>query len=825
MTSSLSSSALNKISNLLYEFSIPLGLSYILQQAILTTQDNPNTPTIPTMRAPREWFSQPRPCTDQTVEVLTVNLKQPSTVSSLAFQVLNVPCVVQGWYQDRNQNWIPLTDLASSNPISVNINYSASTSWYAFESDVVSVVAIAVQLRIQRNAKAIGQMGNGSYVVGIKETLICREVYTLADTVMSIESQQDPMGNNITAYVKDWQAANAIDNDPGTYWKSFPCPDPMGVVSYFMDIRDGNGNPQLVDTLFIDPVFTGNSLNVYYSTNSPQSTTFISPVNLVPDIQINSTWAQGVGMSDTSTAGSENSQLLFPLSVGPLIEQPMWVGIEWTPNFSAGSPPPSNPILFRVSPGIDTIQTVTIKGNPTGGTWTLIDWTNTATSALAYNASATAVQNALQALLAIGSNNVSVYASAYGGPYIITFTGSLGMRDIATLGASGVNLTGGTGVDVLVQTTTIGSPVPNPSSTLYWPTISYNTGAGTIVLSLTNGTNTYTYSAALSPALQANMPYQVIVGWAYNPSVVYISVTQQGNTVVASTTINPATNLPKNITIDGETGYDNFCGLMTALVIEQNLWSNGSQAFQSAATIFANPGPVQPGVNGVYPSTSLDNALLAVDWTTMQYPVGGTSESWYENVPWTPIFANYTTRRGNLFFPQKINASWLKLEFYNLTPEPYPVYDQGISITYDTFPVSVLSAGVGSTSSSNQSTAPLTLSSEIISNSIGSVNWFNPSTIQNAINSNWGVTQPPGPGRQWPRHPVAITAQHQPVQRHRQLPIRTEQPLDLQPADPQPHLPGRTGTDPGQHRTNESDPAEYPQLLGPGSRSGDQRVG
>jgi len=85
---------------------------------------------------------------------------------------------------------------------------------------------------------------------------------------------------------------------------------------------------------------------------------------------------------------------------------------------------------------VDEIQTVTINGNPTGGTFTLTFEGQTTTN-IAYNASAVAVNAALAPLFNPGE--VAVTGSA-GGPYTVTF--KLG-RDVATMTANGAGLTGG----------------------------------------------------------------------------------------------------------------------------------------------------------------------------------------------------------------------------------------------------------------------------------------------------------------------------------------------------------------------------------------------
>lgn len=98
-------------------------------------------------------------------------------------------------------------------------------------------------------------------------------------------------------------------------------------------------------------------------------------------------------------------------------------------------------------------QTVTVTGAPTGGTFTLT-FSGQTTAAIAYNATAAAVQAALQALSNIGAGNVTVSGNA-GGPYTVVFAGALANTDVAQLTAT-ASLTGGTTPGVTVATSTAG---------------------------------------------------------------------------------------------------------------------------------------------------------------------------------------------------------------------------------------------------------------------------------------------------------------------------------------------------------------------------------
>ena len=104
--------------------------------------------------------------------------------------------------------------------------------------------------------------------------------------------------------------------------------------------------------------------------------------------------------------------------------------------------------------GTSEVQTVTITGTPTGGTFTLTFGGQT-TAAIAYNATAATVQTALEALSTIRAGNVGVSGSA-GGPYTVTFRGDLASQNVAAMTADGASLTGGTSPAVAVATGTSG---------------------------------------------------------------------------------------------------------------------------------------------------------------------------------------------------------------------------------------------------------------------------------------------------------------------------------------------------------------------------------
>jgi hypothetical protein len=119
------------------------------------------------------------------------------------------------------------------------------------------------------------------------------------------------------------------------------------------------------------------------------------------------------------------------------------------------------PVRYEISMQVtatNEVQTLSISGSPTGGTFTLTFGGQT-TAAIAYNAAASAVQSALQALSSIGSGNVACSGGSLPGTAVtITFQGTMANTHEALITANSSGLTGGTSpTAVLTETTTGGN--------------------------------------------------------------------------------------------------------------------------------------------------------------------------------------------------------------------------------------------------------------------------------------------------------------------------------------------------------------------------------
>lgn len=99
------------------------------------------------------------------------------------------------------------------------------------------------------------------------------------------------------------------------------------------------------------------------------------------------------------------------------------------------------------------VETLTVTGGPTGGTFT-ITFSGQTTAAIAYNATAAAVQTALEGLSNVNPGDITVTGNA-GGPWTLTFGGQYLGEDVTQVTTT-ESFTGGTSPDITIATTTAG---------------------------------------------------------------------------------------------------------------------------------------------------------------------------------------------------------------------------------------------------------------------------------------------------------------------------------------------------------------------------------
>ncbi len=146
--------------------------------------------------------------------------------------------------------------------------------------------------------------------------------------------------------------------------------------------------------------------------------------------------------------------------------------------------------MFQVDNSNDTdeVQTLTITGTPTGGTFKL-RFRGYNTTALDWNSTAAEIDAALELLATIGTGGVTCSGGPLPGtPVVITFAGQLADKNVSTIQVVDAALTGGTTPAAAISVTTPGVGIYEPVNGWYHigPTL------GGITVTHNNTEQTYT---------------------------------------------------------------------------------------------------------------------------------------------------------------------------------------------------------------------------------------------------------------------------------------------------------------------------------------------
>ena len=538
-----------------------------------------NSSTVSQTAQDRKWISQPRKNSDQTWEVLFYKFKTPASIGEIFFDLLEIGSVFELYYKDRSGNRKPVLDKFGRS-LSGSISTNDATKWYSFSFSIYPVVVTEIEIRIRRVLDIVDvATRTDDYVsLGLRNVLFKRNVYVRNDALIGFENDLDLLGNYVTKTVKDWDAPKATDGDSFTFWKSEPQPTPEAVVSLYLDCRDSDSNGQFVDRFYLDPLYTDQQINVYYSSDDTIGTRRLSFSKLSPTTQVDAEYVSGVGLDLGGSAYPGNTGADYELDttkIGLMTGSSFWVGGSWIPNFASNAGPALDLLMFE-----DT------------------------------------------------SHNFQIFWRGTAGKLSVVYNDDSAVSHLVDL--SGVVFSLGEEVHWAVRVVQSGSTIP----------------AGIYVDALVvGGVKHSVFSAQTLLSQQSLMP------------LLHIGYTK---------------------------------GVYTALILKQEVGLNSYiDLWLQDPYFYLSPDPVIEDSRGAIPSTSLDNALLGVNWLIQELPCGGIDSGFFESKVWSPVWKDWVVERGYYFFPRPVFCKYLKLEFTNLTEQPYPVWEDGVSTSYYSYPVEV----------------------------------------------------------------------------------------------------------------------------------------
>jgi hypothetical protein len=252
--------------------------------------------------ADRFWSTPERYAADPTREVLDITFNGRRLINYLGFETAHFPHSVTAEYRDEHTAaWLPF--LASDGSPAVYLvgdsqpprvgsaqalqgvthpQHSGAGHWTPVSWRVRPVQARRIRLVLARNplgyppADRAGQQA--AYSLGVRNLQPGYRITRRGDIPRhgdvethdeSFASSTDLLGSRVDYRLREEPARNVLDGDPATVWRSSPQPVNYAVVNFYADVRDGAGEPAVIDRFFIDPITVGAHVNLYYSNDEP----------------------------------------------------------------------------------------------------------------------------------------------------------------------------------------------------------------------------------------------------------------------------------------------------------------------------------------------------------------------------------------------------------------------------------------------------------------------------------------------------------------------------------------------------------------------------
>jgi hypothetical protein len=677
-----------------------------------------------------------------------VNSQTQQTVflNYVSFEMEDVPANWSMYYLDPISNlMIQLTDVYG-NPVGGKTTGQNPGSWNFIEVYAQTISTSLLELRLDRNVSInlppsstnSGQVFSQPYSFTLSnmdirllaendfgqvpQNAVLSSVNSLGITEQYVKVQRDSSQIQAPANRTQALASNA-------YWRSDPQPVGDAVVCLYVDM----GSKQTIDSMYLDPLYSGIDCNLYYSNDDTVNNMFWCSRNQTTLFQMDQNNPVAFQQSGEQLWGpfgsirtgavfsgkiTPNSGLLAPGNLQIDGTSSWAMGLKFTPSsYILSSSATLYPGQELSSPSGNYVAVMQPDGNfvvyPNDGTYSNPLWqSNTAGN----NGATLAMQS---------DGNLTIYAMNGTQIWDVESTGTgnyLKLLDTGELQIVGQNST------IYWRTNTTGSsPAAYVSGTLLNQVLpGSQTNTVRLTYSIYNNITTFTaiingqpisYSVAnsfLPTTGWPTAPYTIMFGYdesdPTNPYVfLYIGAyDQQVFSVKESITID--NNTP--FVYDGESGPDQGFGIGAPGVISlgndinggnpgngivQDFWIRQDSitdaifnAFVSHSRPFIDSYGAKLSSTGVPNTLRGDYKALLLARLNNNNVNSGPSAEYYEQKTWTPLQADLKLRKATYTIPE-IQARYIKLEFTNLKSENYPLTEKSVTRTVKFFPPEVLS--------------------------------------------------------------------------------------------------------------------------------------
>lgn len=339
----------------------------------------------------RFWSTPAREAADTTTEVLQVSFATARRFNQLELDLAVFPHDAYVEYFDEQTGaWTPCLDevIATPHPISYGVRdaipavlppassvlghlhpqHSFTGHWRTVAFSIKPVFAKNLRILLTRTTQGTAPTNAQGlkipYSLAVRNLNITYEIRKLADVPWTapgtgeerdtFASTSDLFGSPVDFSVRINSASNAIGATQGvngltTVWKSEPQPIPWAVVNFYMDARDPAGEGQILDRFYLDPLFDGPTVNLYWSNSEPTDAFKANSDPLPPAIaQVNNSGGvtgDVLNFDDPALADAIAFVELDNRGIAFNPARPWWLGGTLNFKFSHGTQSENHPIF------------------------------------------------------------------------------------------------------------------------------------------------------------------------------------------------------------------------------------------------------------------------------------------------------------------------------------------------------------------------------------------------------------------------------------------------------------------------------------------------
>lgn len=259
----------------------------------------------------RFWASPSRDATSTEREVMQLTLTSSRRLNEIEFDAAAFPQDVYAeFYDEQTGAWSPcLEDLPGTPaPVSFSVRDSVPTvlppasavlghlhpqhsftgHWRTVTFKIRPISTKLLRLVLARSERGTPPTNSQGvlvpYSLAVRNLKLSYSIRKLSDVPYTQPAQgevrdtfattTDLFGSPVDFQVRVNSATNVIGETTGansltTVWKSEPQPIPWAVVNFYVDARDGNGDGQVLDRFYLEPLYDGPTCNLYWSDSEP----------------------------------------------------------------------------------------------------------------------------------------------------------------------------------------------------------------------------------------------------------------------------------------------------------------------------------------------------------------------------------------------------------------------------------------------------------------------------------------------------------------------------------------------------------------------------